>query len=1308
MTGRKATCQGRGGCPQIRHIAKTHQTTNKNTRKPKPKNPKTHLPNARAAALINNPSTNQKSPGKSNSLSLIQINLKKKKNAWGTLVSNISNKINPIILATEPYANTNNLLPKVHKNLVQYYCKDGLGKPRAAILTHKCIDKNCWELKQFTTPDQVAIKIKHDSKEFILASAYMDITNKIPPPQVEPLINYANSCKLPLIIGSDTNAQHKLWGNKACNGRGEELLDFLTNFGLTWSNKGSIPTFINSRGHESIIDLTITNNLGGDLIGNWKVDLNFSNSDHRYITFDITSTNTNNPRQIRQTNNTDWKQFEEYLEQNQIGNIIKANNLNTYSDLDEAALKLNSHLRKAFEHACPITYISSTIKKPPWLTPEVEEAQKGMKRKLMLARANKKDEDWTALRESNKTYNKLHTKTKQREWRAFCKKTETIKESARMHKIIKSCSDNKEKLESVYKSDNTLTENAEETLEEMEKTHFKKDPHANNITNKQHINPDPNIIDKIYNPKRLEDAIMSFDPLKAAGPDTLKPIIIQKAWHSIKDVTRDIMIKCHEKQHIPKPWQESNGIFLPKPGKTDYNKPNSYRIITLSPVLLKLQEKAILWHMHHDLGMEESLSKKQFGFKKGTSTETALHKVIHTIEKRIAKKGFVLGTFLDIEGAFDNVSFDAISEAINNSPVDPTTSGWITNMVTNRYVTITHKNATRRIRVKRGCPQGGILSPFLWNLVIDDLLNYSVNLIPGYLQAFADDLITLAEGDDIDTIWQRTQKTIKTIEDWCLTKGLSISTLKTKIVMFTWNRKWTIRPIKVGGTPITLSNEVKLLGVTLDNKLNFNSHIEKTTNKCIGILMQCKRAIGPTWGLSPKVCKWIYTAIVRPTLTYSAVIWIRALNNKNNLRRLERVQGMALKIMSGALPTTPFNALNFLTNTTNISDFLKGEAAKGAVRLQGYNNWTIETAPTGKGLIKAHSTISNDFLKNLNLPHSDLWDTLKPCLVLDKNYSIITPDIDNIDNYKSNLENNINRTSIENICCYSDGSSTDQGVGGGFVITDNTTPNEQNIIKEYCFKLKNYCSVFQAEVTAIHEGAKFLSDSKDRIMTFWTDSLSALQALSNKLHRNKTVRNCHNALNKLASNNKVYLRWIPAHAGHWGNEKADTLAKAGTSCDNLITSYMPQSHIKTEINNKVKILDKAHWTNNKHKHTTFILGSHSTNIIKTLNNDVIKNKTRYRTAIHLITGHAGLNKHLHTMTLSNTAACPYCDNEEETVSHFIGQCPAFMRLRGIYFNSYYCSVNDIFDNNNINTIITYTHNTKRFLLAEDTDDTGVT
>ena len=67
-----------------------------------------------------------------------------------------------------------------------------------------------------------------------------------------------------------------------------------------------------------------------------------------------------------------------------------------------------------------------------------------------------------------------------------------------------------------------------------------------------------------------------------------------------------------------------------------------------------------------------------------------------------------------------------------------------------------------------------------------------------------------------DVIWQRTQTTIKTIENWCHSKALNVSALKTKIFMFTWNRKWSLCPIEVCGETIELSNEVKLLGITLD------------------------------------------------------------------------------------------------------------------------------------------------------------------------------------------------------------------------------------------------------------------------------------------------------------------------------------------------------------------------------------------------------------------------------------------------------------------------------------------------------------
>ena len=54
------------------------------------------------------------------------------------------------------------------------------------------------------------------------------------------------------------------------------------------------------------------------------------------------------------------------------------------------------------------------------------------------------------------------------------------------------------------------------------------------------------------------------------------------------------------------------------------------------------------------------------------------------IERRIAKKDYVLGVFLDIEEAFDNVSFKAISEALSATKVDDSTTKWIINMVTHR------------------------------------------------------------------------------------------------------------------------------------------------------------------------------------------------------------------------------------------------------------------------------------------------------------------------------------------------------------------------------------------------------------------------------------------------------------------------------------------------------------------------------------------------------------------------------------------------------------------------------------------------
>ena len=95
----------------------------------------------------------------------------------------------------------------------------------------------------------------------------MDAGDKsFPLKSLNELTKYAKQIDAPLIVGSDTNSHHTIWGDKKKQDkRGEVLLENLSNCGLSWANNGTNPTFVNSRGHHSVIDLTITNNKALDL-----------------------------------------------------------------------------------------------------------------------------------------------------------------------------------------------------------------------------------------------------------------------------------------------------------------------------------------------------------------------------------------------------------------------------------------------------------------------------------------------------------------------------------------------------------------------------------------------------------------------------------------------------------------------------------------------------------------------------------------------------------------------------------------------------------------------------------------------------------------------------------------------------------------------------------------------------------------------------------------------------------------------------------------------------------------------------------
>lgn len=213
---------------------------------------------------------------------------------------------------------------------------------------------------------------------------------------------------------------------------------------------------------------------------------------------------------------------------------------------------------------------------------------------------------------------------------------------------------------------------------------------------------------------------------------------------------------------------------------------------------------------------------------------------------------------------------------------------WIHNMLY-RAIQFTVNTTTRSI-VSRGCPQGGVLSPLLWNLVVNELIA-ELNASSLYSVGYADDIAILITGKFEGVLCDLMRKAFKIIENWCAKHELSVNPSKTELIMLTNKRVLGPHKLpKLFNIELTLKEEVKYLGVILDSKLLWNKHLDYKLNKSTIVFYQCKRMLGKTWGISPKITLWLYTTVIRPMLTYGALVWWTRTELTTTVSRLQRFQ----------------------------------------------------------------------------------------------------------------------------------------------------------------------------------------------------------------------------------------------------------------------------------------------------------------------------------------------------------------------------------------------------------------------------------
>ncbi|CAF4826717.1 unnamed protein product [Pieris macdunnoughi] len=775
-----------------------------------------------------------------------------------------------------------------------------------------------------------------------------------------------------------------------------------------------------------------------DHIQDWHVSNELSCSDHRWIRFAIKG-ELPKPQPRRIPRRTDLVKFYKLIS-SEVDKLSIPTTINI-QDIDKHVNNLTSLLLTSYERSCPLT-IPRWGGRHNWWCPELERHRRKVRKLFNRAMNTRLPTDWDKYTVARRRFKKLLRTRKQECWRHFCTKTCELLLATHFPGCI------------------IANEQAWQ-------------PYSERATDSS----DWQVAHKIITNEKVTWAINSFLPFKAAGLDGIFPGLLRWSGNLIVDYLVSVFRACIAHRYIPLKWREVKIIFIPKPGKEDYTQAKSFRPISLTSFFLKTMERLGDLEIRSRVSLSKFLHPNQHAYSSGKSTDSSLHNVVSRIGNSLKLKQSTHGAFIDIEGAFDKTNFTSITRALRLCGVPSTLIEWINNMLKQRAIQFTVNSTTRGI-VSRGCPQGGVLSPLLWNLVVNELIT-ELNADNLYTVGYADDIAILISGNFESTLCDLMRRAFKVIERWCNKHELSVNPSKTELILFT-NRR-VLGPYKLPklfNTKLILKYEIKYLGVILDSKLLWNKHLEHKLNKATIAFYQCKKMLGVKWGLSPKITLWIYTAIIRPMLAYGALVWWPRTELQTAITKLGRFQRLALSAASGCMKTTPTAAMEMALQILPLDLHIQQEAALAAIRLMVLDLW-------GKNHYSAHTAILNRAIEYQPLIAAPC-DRITNQLIFNRKYLIQL------------REEEHDRSTVNELRIYTDGSKTGSGSGAGIFSLD------LNI--NIHLPLGTQSTIFQCECVALTEAARAVQrlGINDFGIKFVSDSASVLMALGNKKNQQQT------------------------------------------------------------------------------------------------------------------------------------------------------------------------------------------------------------
>ena len=357
--------------------------------------------------------------------------------------------------------------------------------------------------------------------------------------------------------------------------------------------------------------------------------------------------------------------------------------------------------------------------------------------------------------------------------------------------------------------------------------------------------------------------------------------IIYSMLNAVCDVAGDSLLHLYNlslsQGTLPEKWRTANIIPIPKP-----DDGSKFRPVSLTSTLYKMLERILLNRLNYKIGR---LYVGVNGFVKHRSTANCLSNYFSNNHAKTA-------VFLDIEKAFDRAQPLTILYELTKMGVKGNLLSWVRNYLTNRKARVIFQGqASPYMQLENGTPQGGVISPTLFNVLMDVLAKLPYPRGTQHI-GYADDIVLQTSGRDSTTTMQ---ESLNLLAAKCEELGFIISHTKTKTMSKTKATPPT--QLQLQGQDIDWVATHRYLGIIVARTNTCKAEIHHLKDKC-RVRNRILKAL--SWlgmGASGKVILSAYKALVRVFIDYasSALLNITSTDAKS----LETVQNEALRTVLG-------------------------------------------------------------------------------------------------------------------------------------------------------------------------------------------------------------------------------------------------------------------------------------------------------------------------------------------------------------------------------------------------------------------------